>query len=245
MYLDESRAGPDTTVSELETLVRTGRSSARPRLTRWPRTLPARVARRAVQPPVLGLLNAVAPIEAEGGERLEEIEAPALFVANHTSHLDTPAVLRALPRHWRGRVAVAAAADYFFSKPLVGGAVALVFNAFPFSRRASIRPTLEHCARLVESGWSILLFPEGTRSTTGRMGRFKSGVGLIAMELGVPVVPVYVDGLAEVLPKHAKIPRRRRVRVRIGRPVRLPKGMPYEAAAARIEDELRATGGEP
>jgi len=69
-------------------------------------------------------------------------------------------------------------------------AVALLVNALPFSRTGAIRPTLEHCAWLVDPGWSVLLYPQGTRSVDGRLGPFKDGAGLLAVELGVPVVPV-------------------------------------------------------
>jgi hypothetical protein len=83
-----------------------------------------------------------------------------------------------------------------------------IVNAFPFSRTDSIRPSLEHCARLLDRGWSILIYPEGTRSITGQMGPFKSGVGLMAVELGVPVVPVNISGTYQLLPKGRAIPRR-------------------------------------
>jgi 1-acyl-sn-glycerol-3-phosphate acyltransferase len=137
-------------------------------------------------------------------------------------------------------VTVAAAADYFFSRRWLGVTVGLLLNAFPFSRTTAVRPTLEHCAGLLDQGWSILLYPEGTRSTTGRLGPFKSGVGLLAVDLEVPVVPIHVQGLERILPKGRTVPRRGSVRVAFGPPLRFPPGTPYNEAAAQIEEAVRS-----
>ncbi|MGH2387628.1 MAG: lysophospholipid acyltransferase family protein, partial [Chloroflexota bacterium] len=153
---------------------------------------------------------------------------------------DSPVLLRALPRAWRRHLAVAAAADYFFTKQMLGRGVALALNAFPFSREGNIRPTIEHCAWLLDHGWSILLFPEGTRSPNGEMGPFKAGAGLLAVELGVPVVPVRLSGLHGLLPKGRVMPHRSRVTVRFGSPLCCARGTPYPEAAAAIEAAVRA-----
>lgn len=154
------------------------------------------------------------------------------------------AELKALPGRIRGRVAVAAAADYFFTRTMLGAAVALVLNAFPFSRSTAVRPTLEHCASLLDRGWSILLYPEGTRSTTGQIGSFKAGVGLLAVELDVPVVPVRIEGLERILPKGRTLPRRGRATITFGRPLRFEAGTSYNAATTEIEEAVRS-GTEP
>jgi len=137
-------------------------------------------------------------------------------------------------------VAVAAAADYFFARPPLGSAVALLLNAFPFSRTSAVRPTLEHCARLLDQQWSILLYPEGTRSLTGAIGQFKAGVGLLAVELEVPVVPVHLQGLQQILPKGRIIPRRGPVTVNLGPPVTFPTGTPYDTVAQCLEEAVRS-----
>jgi long-chain acyl-CoA synthetase len=174
-----------------------------------------------------------------GVDRLARLEGPVIFVSNHASHFDTPTMLRALPDVWRRRVAVAAAEDYFFRNAALGTAVALVFNAFPFSRTGSVRATLDHCAWLMDRGWSILLFPEGTRSITGEMTDFKSGVGLLAVELETPVVPVWIHGTASVLPKGRVLPRRGHVTVRFGEAVHFTHDTPPAGAAAAIESSVR------
>jgi long-chain acyl-CoA synthetase len=113
-------------------------------------------------------------------------------------------------------------------------------NAFPFSREGNIRPTLEHCAWLLDQGWSILIYPEGTRSASGTLAPFKAGAGLLAVELGVPVVPVHLAGSAEILPKGRTLPRRGRVQVHFGQPLRFGPRTAYADATAAMEDAVRS-----
>lgn len=167
------------------------------------------------------------------------LAAPAIFAPNHSSQLDSPAVLAALPGRIRRRVAVAAAEDYFFARGWLGLAVSVFLNAFPFSRTGAVRPTLEWCGRLVDGGWSLLVFPEGTRSLNGEIAPFRSGIGLMALELGVPVVPVRVRGTYESLPKGQFWPRAGRISVSFGAPLRFPPGTSYEEAARGIEAAVR------
>jgi long-chain acyl-CoA synthetase len=240
VYLDETRVHEDTTVAELEALVAVQESSSRPVFPRWPLGLAARLLRAALQVPAFGLLNGIAPATVSGLESLHGVTPPVLFAANHASHLDSPVLLRALPHAWRQRLAVAAAADYFFTRRLMGQSVALTLNAFPFSREGNIRPTIEHSAWLLDHGWSILIFPEGTRSTTGEMAPFKTGSGLLAVDLQVPVVPVRLAGLRVVLPKGQVVPRRSHVTVHFGPALRFAPGTPYAEATLAIEAAVHA-----
>ncbi len=240
IYLDESRVGPDTTVGELEGLVTTGERGTRPIFPKWPLSPAAGAVRAAVERGAFALMAGMAPAKVSGLNNLAGLTKPVLFVANHGSHLDSPVLIRALPQAWREHLAVAAAADYFFTKQLLGRAVALVLNAFPFSREGNIRPTIEHCAWLLDHDWSILIFPEGTRSATGEIGTFKAGAGLLAVELGAPVVPVRLSGVRELLPKGRALPRRGHVAVRFGPAITFVRGTPYPEAAAAIEAAVRA-----
>ena len=110
------------------------------------------------------------------------------------------------------------------------------FNAFPFSQNPPIRPSLEHCGSLLDGGWSILMFPEGRRPDTKEIGPFKPGVGLLAEELGVPVVPVRVNGTDELMPNRRIIPRRGHVEVRFGQAFRFSSGSSYLEATKAIEE---------
>jgi len=113
--------------------------------------------------------------------------------------------------------------------------MSLLLNAFPFSRQGAVRSSLEHCGELVDAGWSILIYPEGTRSTTGQVLPFKSGIGLLATELRVPVVPIAIEGTDHILPKGRRRPRRGPIHVRIGNPISLPQSAGHVTTAAFLE----------
>jgi len=174
----------------------------------------------------------------EGRENLENLKLPALFVANHTSHVDTPSILRALPGRIRRHLAVAAAADYFFRNRALSIAVPLMLNTFPLSRKGAVRASLEYCGELVDGGWSILIYPEGTRSTTGHLQPFKNGIGLLATGLQVPVVPIGVQGGFQILPKGHRFPRRSPVKVRFGTPIEVPRNADNLTTVSILENAV-------
>jgi long-chain acyl-CoA synthetase len=200
----------------------------------------AMAARSMLQPAILGGLETIAPVEVRGRENLARLSPPAIFIANHSSHLDTLVCLRSLPSPWRRRLAVAAAADYFFADPWLGLGVSIVANAFPFARRGMVRESLARCAWLLDHGWSVLLFPEGTRSATGEVGPFRPGAGTLATSLGVPVIPLHIAGLQDVLPKGRLIPRHGPVTVTIGAPIQFPLDTPTATATVILENAVRA-----
>jgi long-chain acyl-CoA synthetase len=206
----------------------------------WPCAPVSVAARGWIQAPLFGLLGLLVRTEVHGLERIEHLERPALFVANHASHLDTLVVLRALPPERRQRIAVAAARDYFYKHAVVGAMVGLGVGAFPLSRGADVRTLLDQCGRFQAGGWSMLLFPEGTRSITGEIGPFKHGAGLIALKLGLPVVPIRTRGLFDVLPKGRVLPRPGRVTIDIGTPLDFEPAAPVQHVAATIEAAVRA-----
>ena len=110
----------------------------------------------------------------------------------------------------------------------------LLVNAFPFSRaEGAVRSSLEHCGDLVDEGWSVV-YPEGTRSLTGRLQPFRSGTGLLATELRVPVVPIGVEGAHALLPKGRRRPRRGPVTVRFGPPLRPTSGDSHVEVASAL-----------
>ena len=235
------------TVEELLDLIERG-ETAGPAVAchRWPLQAPARAARMVLQAALLLPAHALVcrPFRVEGAEHLRDVSPPVILIANHTSHLDTPSLLRALPRRLRGRVAVAAAADYFFRTRRTGLAMALLLNAFPFSREGTVRASLEHCGDLIDAGWSVLVYPEGTRSRTGRLQPFKSGIGLLATDLRVPVVPVAIAGTHAILPKGRNRPHRGPVTVRFGGPVEVAASDDRLVTAARLERAVAGLMGE-
>lgn len=167
-------------------------------------------------------------------------EGSFVLVANHSSHLDTVCLLSALPLAKVHRAFPAAASDYFFvSVPRLAFA-AIVVNALPFDRRIQIRQSLSLCRELlVNPGNVLIIFPEGTRSTTGRLGTFKPGIGMLVAGTNYPVVPCYLEGAHRALPKGTFVPRPRRVRLTIGRALEFSRLNPGKAAAQQVCRELR------
>jgi 1-acyl-sn-glycerol-3-phosphate acyltransferase len=239
--LEDGDLAAARSVADLLALVERGETTFAPvAFPDWALRTPARLARGLLQAAVLmpGHALVCAPFRVEGREHLAEAGWPVLLVANHTSHLDTPSILRALPRRLRARVAVAAAADYFFRSWGLRLMTPLLLNGFPFSREGRVRSSLEHCGDLIDEGWSVLVYPEGTRSVTGLLQPFRRGSGLLAASLRVPVIPIAVEGAYAVLPKGSSRPRRGPVTVRFGRALRIGPSEPPMEGASRLSREV-------
>jgi len=241
LYIDEQEVGSETSVANLEQLVLHSGIAPSANVRQWPLALPSRLIRRGVHSCCLfPILRALARPVITGRENLEGLTGPMLIAANHNSHLDSLTVFYALPARFRSRLAVAAADDYFFQSRFRAWMTSLLVNGFPFAREGNIRTSLEYCGKLLDQGWSILIYPEGTRSLTGEMAPFKSGVGLLSVELGVPILPIRLLGLERILPKGRAIPRRgSTVQVRIGRPLSFPLGTSHIEATRAIEKAVK------
>jgi 1-acyl-sn-glycerol-3-phosphate acyltransferase len=191
--------------------------------TAWARTAAAGTLRHALQQGVLKpvVWSQTRPM-VHGREYLDGIRGPAIFVANHSSHLDTPLVLGSLPPRITKKLAVGAAADYFFDSRTIAAATTLLFNAFPVDRRASRRGR-SLAAELVDDGWSLLLYPEGSRTVDGWLTAFKLGAAQLCAMKRVPAVPIALRGTFAAMPRGRRWPRpgRPRITVRIGRPLHI------------------------
>ncbi|MEO5704190.1 MAG: lysophospholipid acyltransferase family protein [Candidatus Limnocylindrales bacterium] len=173
-----------------------------------------------------------------GAEHLAELEEPVIVCPTHASHLDTSALRLALGPQYRRRLAPAVAADYFGANR-VRWFFAAWLGAFQFVR--SVSPdSMAAAEALLARGWNILVFPEGTRTRTGDIGRFKPGVGLIAQRSGRPVLPVLITGTHEILPPGAKRPRRGTVVVTFGSPISVAEGEDVRHFVARLDAAVRA-----
>jgi long-chain acyl-CoA synthetase len=204
---------------------------------------------------ILPLALVFIELHVRGLEHLEKLRGPVFFASNHTSHMDTPAVFLALPRRWRYRTAVAMAKEFFrahffphevtrkawFTNSLNYYLACMFFNAFPLPQReAGTRQTLRYLGEVTGDGYSVLIFPEGKRSDTGVLP-FRPGIGMMGSRLGVPVVPVRIEGLEKVLHSKMRWPKRGPVRVTFGAPLHLT-GDDYPALAKQVEDAVRALG---
>ena len=167
----------------------------------WARTWPARWARELVLRGVFGsIIGTYSRREVIGREHLERLRSPVIFVANHCSHVDTPALLLSMPPAWRRRTAVAAAADYFYTRRMLAGAVSLAFGTVPLDRRGNESNATASMKHLIDGAWSLVLFAEGTRSRNGRVGPLRSGAAVLAASYGMPIVPVHISGTHQAMP---------------------------------------------
>jgi long-chain acyl-CoA synthetase len=257
--IDEARFTEAASIADLKQLVE--QPSAAPEVDEpvdfptWNRSWPARIVRRLSHATwILPLARLFAHTHVEGVEHLNKLEGPVVFASNHLSHMDVPVILLALPGRWRARVAPAILKEFFkahffpadhtwrqwFTNSLNYYLAALYFNGFPLPQReAGARQTLKYIGELAGERWSVLIFPEGVRSTTGDIKPFRPGVGMVASRLDLPVIPVRLEGVDRMLPTGSHFIRPARVRVAFGAPLRL-HGDDYAALAAKVEAAVRA-----
>ena len=224
-------------------------------LPRWSRSPLMRTLRFLIQHTlILPLYNHFIDLTVTGRDTLQEIEPPVIFAANHVSHLDTVAILAALPLSWRFHLAPAMLQEYFSAylapskssrKRRINAALQYylacgLFNGYPLPQRmGGIRRALKYSGELVEHGYCPLIFPEGMRSPNGNLQAFKPGVGMMALSLKVPVVPLHIEGLFKVFSVRHRWPTPGPVRVALGTPVDLTSEEDYETATAKIEAGVR------
>ncbi len=185
------------------------------------------------------LLHASLTAHAHGSEVFDTVrDTTVIIVSNHTSHLDAPLLLCSLPGRVRSRTAVTAAADYFFDSVWRGAGSALAFATVPIDRSGGAPSSTP--MDLLRDGWNLVIFPEGTRSKDGARGRFRLGAAYLAINAGVPVVPVGVRGAYAAMPRGRSWPvaGRPQVTVRFGRPLRAAPGEDVRAFTARLAAEV-------
>jgi 1-acyl-sn-glycerol-3-phosphate acyltransferase len=207
----------------------------------WQFSTPAVVARETTAQ-LFGPLVArlVGGPRVVGRERLDGLSGAFLICPNHSSHLDVSTLRLALGRQRRWRLAAAAAEDYFFTGHRARAFFAHWLGGFAFRRKGTSPDSIADLVRMLDSGWNVLIFPEGTRSRTGELAPFKPGIGLVATRTGRSVVPVRIVGLHDVLAPGRLLPRPGRVEVRFGEPMRALPGEGARAFTARLEAAVRA-----
>ncbi len=220
----------------------------------WTRSPAACVARSAIVCGVLGpLMDLYTHRRVLGREHLDGLEAPVVFVANHASHMDTPAILRALPPRWRHRTAVAAAADYFYADRWLSLTVALSFGTVPLERKGggALNGSIPLINRLIADRWSLLVYAEGTRSRDGVVARLRPGAAILAGAHDLPIVPIHVEGTHATMPTGSswmsREPRRgldarRPIAIRFGAPIRPEPGEHRKDIMERVRVFLEQSG---
>jgi len=185
------------------------------------------------------------PFTVTGRENFKGVKGPCIVVGNHTSHFDALAIYHGLPQRIKFDIYFGAAADRWFVKGGGGRKElalqpwynSLIGASFPI-RRGGGSATLDYSKWLLDQGSSLVIFPEGTRSTSRKMARFKHGVSLLALEKNVPVVPVYLTGLSKLRPKGSREIHPGPAGAHIQPPIYLPPDTPVPEATRMIYDAL-------
>lgn len=235
--ISDDQMRPDLTVRELRQLVATappGRPEApQARWTYWPLWRAIGTGLREVV--IDSFVRHWVTVRVEGVEALAGLTTPAIVIFNHSDDFDGPVLYRSLPPKFRRRLAVATADDVLRAHRILAVIVRLCFAGFSFARTEPLVGSLEYVGELVDRGWNVAIAPEGRISTDGRLQDFKSGIGLLAVNLDAPVIPIKLVDLAGTVPLHAKWPRKHsQVTVRIGRPMTFSRGTDYVSATEEL-----------
>jgi 1-acyl-sn-glycerol-3-phosphate acyltransferase len=210
----------------------------------WTRTRGMRRARAALQSSLLfPALSSFCRLTVRDRELLRSLEGPAVFVANHVSALDAVVMAEALPPRYRHRSVVVAAADSIFKRKWEARLAQVTVDAFPIPRGGGARAHLEYLKELLRKKWSVIIFPEGRLTATGAIGEFRKGAAILAMDAGVPIVPAYVDGMYEVMPRFRRVPKRGHVTVTFSGPLIAEADDDYATYIARVEGMVRELAG--
>jgi long-chain acyl-CoA synthetase len=189
----------------------------------------------------------------EGRENLRGVRGPVLVVCNHIDDMDVGFVLTALPARLRHKLATATGGEALEAlrtpppgRSLLGRVYDRVkwflgvslLNLFPLPRQAGFRESFAYAGESVDRGYSILVFPEGHHTTDGKIRSFRAGVGLLANNLAIPVVPMRIDGLFELKQAGKKFARPWRIQVKIGPPVQFPRDSDPEWIANELQKKV-------
>ena len=173
--------------------------------------------RVAIQLGMRAALRTYDRLEVVGRENLS-LDTSFVMICNHSSHLDAVCLLASLPLARIHHAFPVAAADYFFSTPLRSCLSTIAVNGLPLDRHNG-SDGLQVCRQLlVKPNTVLIIFPEGTRTCCGAVGRFRSGVARLVAGTHIPVVPCYLSGAFRAWPKTQLLPRPGGLQLRIGRP---------------------------
>jgi long-chain acyl-CoA synthetase len=254
--LNEAQFQDVTTVGQLEKLIGQGATATvRHAYPTWPQSRLATAFRLSVYYllawPATYLLAAP---RVRNRENLRGLNGPVLVVSNHVTYLDIAWILPALPARFRNRLATAMGGERLarmrhpastlslferFMERLRYVLVTSLFNVFPLPQQSGFLQSFTFAGNLVDRNWNVLVFPEGKTSEDGQMSAFRSGIGLLAKQLNVPVVPMYLDGLFPLKRENRILARPGQVRVAIGQPVRFSPDQDADEIAHELERRVR------
>jgi len=253
--LNETRFSSVRTVGDLDRMLRgeSVRESAYHYpswVLRWPITWGRLLAHYLLMRPAIALLGWPKII---GREHLRDVRGPLLVISNHLGDVDPGFILTALPARFRHRLAIAAggeALEALRNPPAERGSLLRVvgqmkwvlgvslLNLFPLPREAGFRRSFTYAGEAVDRGYSVLVFPEGRHSTDGKLCPFRTGIGLLAENLRIPVLPIRIDGLFEIKQAGKKFAPPGKIVVRIGSPVRFSAEKDAAAIAGELQERV-------
>jgi long-chain acyl-CoA synthetase len=253
--LSETRFSSVRTVGDVERMLR-GEAAPGERyhypgwVLRWPVRWIRLLAHYFLMRPAIVLLGWPRIV---GRENLRGVKGPLLVVSNHLGEVDPGFILTALPARFRHRLAIATGGEaletlrspspdrnwflrvYDRMQWILG--VSLL-NLFPLPREAGFRRSFAYAGEAVDRCYSILVFPEGRHTTDGKLCPFRGGIGLLAENLGIPVLPMRIDGLFEYKNAGRKFAPPWKISVRIGSPIKFPAGTNAAAIAAELQERV-------
>jgi long-chain acyl-CoA synthetase len=186
-----------------------------------------------------------------GRENLHGLDGPFLVSCNHVTYIDLGFALKALPPRLRRKLAVGMWGELLWEmwRPPQSWSwfmrlsykvgyylVVALFNVFPLPQQSGVRESFAYAGESVDRGYSVLVYPEGRRTDDGKPSPFRSGLGVLAARLNVPVLPLRIDGLYEMKMAGRKIARSGELKVVIGKPMSFPAGTPPEEITNQVED---------
>jgi long-chain acyl-CoA synthetase len=254
--LSEARFASVNTVGDIEQMLRAAPARAAgyhyPHWTLgWPFPWLRALAFRLLIRPAVFLL---ARPRIEGQENLQNFAGPGLVICNHISDVDIGFVLYALPAALRRRLAVAVGGEalealrtppetrpFFLRlyKRIQWALGVALLNLFPLPREAGFRRSFAYAGEAVDRGYSVLVFPEGQHTLDGKLRPFRVGVGLLAEDLRLPVVPLRIDGLYEVKTAGRKTAPPDKIVIRIGAPITFSPATEAAQIAGDLEIAVR------
>lgn len=191
----------------------------------------------------------------EGRENLRGVRGPLLVVCNHIADVDFAFVQTALPARLRNRLATATGGEALESLRTPAARRGLfgriydrmqwvlgvsLLNLFPLPREAGFRQSFAYAGEAVDRGYSVLVFPEGRHTVDGKINPFRAGIGLLAKNLGIPVVPMRIVGLFEVNQAGRRFAPPGKIRVRIGQSVEFAAGRDPAQIARELQRAVEA-----
>jgi len=254
--LNEAQFQDVTTVAQLERLLTQGNSAPIQHVfPTWPQHWLVRLLRLAIYYllawPATYLLAAP---RIRGHENLRGLQGPVLVVSNHVTYLDIAWILPALPARFRNRLATAMGGERLARMRRPSNSLSLferfmehlryflavsLFNVFPLPQQSGFLRRFAFAGNLADRGWNVLVFPEGKTTEDGNLLPFRSGIGLLAKQLNIPVVPVHLDGLFDLKQRETIFARPGHVRATIGAPVRFAADQDANEIALELERRIR------